>query len=627
MSDFIESFNYIKNEINKLDIMDGFKAIQKKICKKPDYKIDNSALSLFLQEIESKIFIVMKNYLEYNGCISRIPIHDALWFDDIKNICENSNILDDIKTEIKNELNLDIPLDFDDTNITNEDIEWFENHKTFYNNNIDKMISVSLERTDIIYAKNILKHFEDKCFSIGKGILVMYDDDTGLWSDIEGFHRKICLKHSKLLFPNIYDTDTKKSFDTLFNTAYKNLKSIAIKIDDWITNDKQIGYLLFQNGVLDMKNFKLLPFDPSYRFTKRINRDFDVNCDYTEGYNQIFDRLYNKQFTDNTKKQFFIEKLSRGVAGEYKDRQFVLGIGETSCGKGKQTLLLSNSFGEFICEFNGEELLDKKNTNSDTARELSYIADIFDCRISISNELEIKTDGKGKFVKVNGLNCNRIKKMTGNDRFMIRKLYVNPYAVINKSMPILLLNDIPEVNGVDDAYIKRANYITYDRCSSTLINDDNDTHFVADDKIDDFINEPYIIDSYVYLICIHYKNSIENRLIRPECVITISKQMSGYNDNNEEYFRNNYKITDAKTIESWIIEEKNNKGVWRVDWSLVNENYIECSKMYKTYLESGYSGSNILFGKKLFKIGIISSVKKINGRSNNVYVGITDNNE
>jgi hypothetical protein len=336
--------------------------------------------------------------------------------------------------------------------------------------------------------------------------------------------------------------------------------------------------------------------------------------------------LYDKQFIDNSKKIFFIEKLSRGMAGEYKDRQFVLGVGETSCGKGKQTLLLKNSFGEFISEFNGEELLEKKNTNSDTARELSFIADIYDSRISISNELEIKVEGKGKFVKINGLNCNRCKKMTGGgDKFMVRKLYHNPIDVVNKSMPILLLNDIPEVNGADEAYIKRANYITYDRCSNTKIKEDNQDYFVADDKIDDFINEPYIIDSYVYLICKHYKNSVENRLERPECVVTVSKQMSGFNESNDEYFKNNYIFTDAETIESWIIEGKNDKGIHRVDWGLVQHNFMECSKVYNKYLADGLTGSRILVGKKLIKMGIISSTKKVNGKSLNVYVGMTDN--
>jgi hypothetical protein len=124
---------------------------------------------------------------------------------------------------------------------------------------------------------------------------------------------------------------------------------------------------------------------------------------------------------------------------------------------------------------------------------------------------------------------------------MVRKLYVNPFEVINKSMPILLLNDIPEVDGADDAYIRRANYISYDRSSLTTI-DDNENYFVADNTIDDFIDDPYIIDSYVYLICRKYANSCINRLPRPESVISISKQMSGYNDSNEEYFENNYNI-------------------------------------------------------------------------------------
>ena len=83
---------------------------------------------------------------------------------------------------------------------------------------------------------------------------------------------------------------------------------------------------------------------------------------------------------------------------------------------------------------------------------------------------------------------------------MVRKLYNNPFEVINKSMPILLLNDIPEVDGADDAYIRRANYISYDRSSLTNITSDNDNYFVADNTIDDFINDMYIINSYVYLI-------------------------------------------------------------------------------------------------------------------------------
>jgi hypothetical protein len=121
----------------------------------------------------------------------------------------------------------------------------------------------------------------------------MYDEDNGLWSLDETTHRKICLKYAKELFINIYEKDEKKTFDALFNTSYKNVKALSPKIDNWIKDDAQTGYLLFKNGVLDMKNYIMLDFDPKYKFTKRIERNFDINNDYSNGYKQILERLYN----------------------------------------------------------------------------------------------------------------------------------------------------------------------------------------------------------------------------------------------------------------------------------------------------------------------------------------------
>jgi hypothetical protein len=46
--------------------------------------------------------------------------------------------------------------------------------------------------------------------------------------------------------------------------------------------------------------------------------------------------------------------------------------------------------------------------------------------------------------------------------------------------------------------------------------------------------------------------------------------------------------------------------------------------MYKKYLDDGFTGSRVLFGKKLLKMGIIVSTKKVNGKVVSVYVGITD---
>ncbi len=54
----------------------------------------------------------------------------------------------------------------------------------------------------------------------------------------------------------------------------------------------------------------------------------------------------------------------------------------------------------------------------------------------------------------------------------------------------------------------------------------------------------------------------------------------------------------------------------------VGENYIECNELYKKYLNAGFVCSKIAMSKKLYPLGIASSVKKIEGRVVNFYVGI-----
>ena len=41
-------------------------------------------------QLESKILIVMYQYLESKGCVIRIPLHDGIWFEDSNNICKIS---------------------------------------------------------------------------------------------------------------------------------------------------------------------------------------------------------------------------------------------------------------------------------------------------------------------------------------------------------------------------------------------------------------------------------------------------------------------------------------------------------------------------------------------------------
>ena len=83
------------------------------------------------------------------------------------------------------------------------------------------------EKKDIIYSRNVLKHFEGRLYSVF-GNIVIYDEDTGLWSIDCGYTilRKCCVKYANLLFPILNDGDEKKIFDTIFNTCVKTILSL-----------------------------------------------------------------------------------------------------------------------------------------------------------------------------------------------------------------------------------------------------------------------------------------------------------------------------------------------------------------------------------------------------------------
>jgi phage/plasmid-associated DNA primase len=299
-------------------------------------------------------------------------------------------------------------------------------------------------------------------------------------------------------------------------------------------------------------------------------------------------------------------------------------IGETSCGEGKQTSLLKNAFEGYISFFNGEELLVKNNTNSDVSRGISFILKIYDTRVSISNELDIKQlNGK----TIVGINCNMIKKLTGTDTMITRQIYMTEMEVVNKSRPFFLLNDMPNTQGVDDAYIKRANYIRYDRSSKPNLSCDDDMFFQEDDSIDDFVKDAFIADSFIYLICKYYADSFTNKIPKPDCVIATTNEVTGYNNANS-YFEDNYSFCKADDIKKYITKEKNDKGLWAVNWKEMENDkfdfFIKLDDMYTDYINSGNSCTKTEFTRRLRKQfpHVIVTVRKLYSKTVSCYVGI-----
>jgi len=488
------------------------------------------------------------------------------------------------------------------------------------------------KRLDEIHASNILKIFAAKIKKTTVGVM-MYDEKLGLWSSDKGVHMKIIQRCSEEIFENSEYNDKKKTFTQLYNCAYP-LACVQLELDDEFNSDKNIGYLLFKNGVLDMQNFTMLPHDPKYCFTKQINRDFNTDKFYDDVKAEIENKLFENPIPDVTKRKFCIENIARGIAGKYKYKEFMFGIGETNCGKGVLTALMKGALCGFFGTFNGEELLGGRS-GGDSAVKWKWIADIWDCRIIVSNEFEITTTStrdrfnnpKKEIVPLNGHTLKVL--VSGGDEINVRKLYMNQIQVIIKAFVVLLVNDIPQVTGTEfKSYVTRANYVTFDRSSSSDVTEADDVFFPADETIKDYIERVDVMDGFIALICERYAASEKDgKMAKPECVKQDTEQMIGVPKCLREWLADRYEFyvnsaTPTNDVVKDFTGKQDAKKRWTFDKERVGKWMVSYKSAYDWYVENAEQISQNKFTQELKKVGVFKSEVTEDGRKRERIVGL-----
>ena len=506
---FIDTINKITYEIQKLDIFNGFIKIAKDIQNKDNkYSQNITALAIFLQEIEIKIFIVMKNKLEELGCIIRIPIHDAIWYEDPNNIT-NDELINLLQEEIKKELNLNIYLDFDDTQITDDDKKWFENHKQFYKDNTDiKNYYVIENGNDDIGASNhIISKFYDKLIICENKL---YVNINNIWvsndNDVE-----------KVLHNFIANTDiryeTKK--DAIhYNKSKKNITNCIkciIKSDKIIVNDNFYNniikntkyYLPFNDGIYSFIEKKLYKYEelPNIKFIQKINYDFPVfnQNDYDELMNRILIPIY----PDEIERNYNGHIRSRAYAGCIEDKMWYGLIGSRNCGKGIETKLNQLAFEKFFGEFSTSHLLQKEGDFDD--KHLAWVIPIRNCRAIIANEVDKKNSNKKNI----SANAKLIKSLaSGGDKIDGRLLHENSFSFIPNFTMFICSNDGLKVD--EDCQDVFENYEEFSYKSKFVSEDQliEGCSFLKlkDENIKSLIEEPRIYHAYLHYILKIFNN-------------------------------------------------------------------------------------------------------------------------
>lgn len=534
MMKFELAFDVIKQELNKLIVMNGFKLIEKQINKKKDYQIEKSALAVFLQEIESKIMIVMYQYLESKGCIVRIPIHDGIWFDDCNSITNNgtsSEFLKEISDEIFNKLGLIIPLDYEDTNPNEDDLKWFENHKKFYESYCDTKdndkIIIDSNNDDVGAGIAIINKHKDEIIRCGK-IIVVKSENCWIY-DIDDVNR---ILSNWITNANIYyygGQDRLYNYSRAISHQNKCIQAIRnsdlIKIDNnFISNVnlKNKAYLPFKNGIWSFKEKKLYSYEelPHINFFSIIplNLNMDINIDK---FNEYLNRVIIPIFPNEIERNYFAHITSRAIAGHNEDKRWYGVSGARDCGKSVLTESMKLSFYEFFNTFNAKCLVNNKFGNPEPARALGWVANHINTRCMWSNEIDADTNTKinKKDTTNQTLNGSFIKTLaSGGDEITGRRIFENEITFKPTFTMTLLFNELPSVEPANtlENYIEfccKSKFVTKDELSDEL-----PSLKLRDESIKNYIKDNDSIDAFTWWIL----NAYDDKLPIPQSIKEIS---------------------------------------------------------------------------------------------------------
>jgi hypothetical protein len=417
---------------------------------------------------------------------------------------------------------------------------------------------------DDIGACEIVVNYYKKSLIICKGVL--YVNDNNIWICGDKQVDKLLIDMIGKLDIMFYGADGKRKYH--YNKSIKHIKDciVCIKANKTIINDtfyenmikNNKYYLPFNDGIYSFKNKKLYSYDElaNIHFTYKINRNFPKYN--KKDYDDLMDRVIIPIYPDETERKYNAHIKSRALAGCYEDKKWYGYSGSRNSGKGTETGILRNAFGDFVLEFNAKCLIFNKFGNPEPAKALSWVVDKKDARIIISNEIDGDEETKlnGAFIK---------SLASGGDAMEGRKLYENTISFIPQFTMFLCYNRFYEVVPVD----AKENLEQFEYKSKFVNQDElvNGVPFLKlkDDTIKDFIKEDRIIDAYTLYILNAFTNP---RMNVPESI-----------KNSTEINNGEVQITVEQFIVNHFINSNDGKDRLHTDiiCGILNENGYKCS--------------------------------------------------
>jgi phage/plasmid-associated DNA primase len=332
----------------------------------------------------------------------------------------------------------------------------------------------------------------------------------------------------------------------------------AAKDDEWLerTENTSLGYLLFKNGIYNMKTGKfILGFNPKIVFHNRIPWDFpEYDSKKIKNAHKIsFGKLF-----ENPK--VMIIALARALAGDITIKKFYFCPGKPNAGKSKLVNMLSTAFGNYIGHFNAESLAYSSGIDSkDEGAKMRWSLLVRFSRILLSNEINMNKKMDGNAIK---------KHSSGGDKIIARthhkeETHFTPHYTI-----FCLLNDIPKIEPMDEGIETRTEYLEFPYVFVDKEELNQKQYFKEKDMdIDNKIKEKSFIEGFIHIILDGYKDYLKNGM--PEFDKEVKQKWTSENKQNVEIIdviKERYDITNDKNDTVSISELKkfkeNNKEIF-----------------------------------------------------------------
>ena len=301
---------------------------------------------------------------------------------------------------------------------------------------------------DAIDAMHIFNSVHGDKFCMCHGNRWGYDERSGLWKVDKNRH---LLRYYAMQVEELqeYARDP-RPMDRMLTLVEAQLPRRNNLVE--LIDRSSIGYLVFDDGVYDMKTGALNPHSPKYYANRSIPRTFKPRSEVCPKATERIRKSVEDVFPDKTLLNYWLQIVGYSAAGGNPLRLFFLNIGDTGSGKGYCQALVNEAFRGYVETIKPNMYMQSDRQNSEGAEPERR--KLLASRFALAEEPSMKT-------KLDG---NKIKMDAGDGGLVsCRTLNEEPVTFTLIHTTHMFGNDMPEITPLDDAVKDRVRIVKFEQ--------------------------------------------------------------------------------------------------------------------------------------------------------------------